>query len=63
MDGSNSNKRYLVQYVSNLSWHLLVSSYVRLAYAEMRFALEDEGTVHTRTGPQAAVFSCEPMTF
>ena len=33
--------------------HLLVSSYVRLAYAEMRLAIEDEGTVHTRTGSQA----------
>ena len=33
--------------------HLLVSSYVRLAYAEMRIAIEDEGTVHTRTGSQA----------
>ena len=32
--------------------HLLVSSYVRLAYAEMRLAIEDEGTVHTRTGSQ-----------
>ena len=33
-------------------FHLLVSSYVRLAYAEMRLAIEDEGTVHTRTGSQ-----------
>ena len=33
--------------------HLPVSSYVRLAYDEMRLATEDEGTVHARTRSQA----------